>query len=120
MGVIPEKNIQNLIMLACSKAGSILFRNNQGVAKYPDGSSVKYGICNPGGSDLIGFTPVTVTQAMVGKKVAIFTAVEVKTDSGRATDHQINFINVVRKHGGRAGIARSEQEAVDLILGGLV
>ena len=42
---------------------------------------------------------------------AIFLAIEVKTDTGRATQQQIDFINFVRSHGGRAGIARSVADA---------
>lgn len=72
------------------------------------------GLCE-GSSDLIGWTTVEVTPAMVGKKIAIFTALEIKTESGRASKEQINFITRVREAGGIAGIARSEQEATQLI-----
>lgn len=52
---------------------------------------------------------------MVGTQVAIFTAVEVKTDSGRASSAQLNFISRVRECGGIAGIARNPDEARNLI-----
>jgi hypothetical protein len=35
----------------------------------------------PGMSDLIGWTKIQVTPDMVGKEIAMFTAVEVKTES---------------------------------------
>lgn len=94
---------------------SVLFRNNQGAYKDDGGRWIKYGVCNPGGSDLIGWTSKTVTQDMVGSKVAIFTAVEVKTAKGRATEAQLNFIEQVKQAGGIAGIARSADDALALL-----
>jgi hypothetical protein len=76
------------------------------------GRPVQYGVCNPGGSDLIGWTPVCITPDMVGKTVAVFTAVEVKTPTGKPTEHQLNFITQVLRAGGFAGIARSPGDAV--------
>jgi hypothetical protein len=64
-----------------------------------------------GSSDVIGWQSVVVTPDMVGQVVAIFCAVEVKDKKGRASDEQPLFINAVRKAGGRAGIARSVEEA---------
>ncbi len=72
------------------------------------------GLCQ-GSSDLIGWTTREVTPDMVGKTVAIFTAVEIKTESGKASAEQLNFIGQVRKCGGIAGIARSPYEAQNLI-----
>lgn len=79
-----------------------------------DGRPLHAGLCE-GSSDLIGWTERTVTPEMVGKKVAIFTAVEVKTINGRATAEQLNFISRVRQAGGIAGIARNPKEAQNLI-----
>ena len=55
-----------------------LFRNNTGLCTYLKNGrkwKVKYGIGGTGGSDLIGFTQLKITQEMVGKEMAIFTAV---------------------------------------------
>lgn len=107
-----EAAIQQKIRLALSRAGVVAFRNN--VGQYTDqktGRPIQYGLC-VGSSDLIGWTPVTVTPEMVGTKLAVFTAVEVKTPSGRATEAQMNFIAQVLKAGGFAGIARSPKDAV--------
>ncbi len=108
-----EAAIQQQIRLALSRAGVVAFRNNIGAYMDPKtGRPIQYGVCNPGGSDLIGWTPVVVTPDMVGKTVAVFTAVEVKTPTGKATQHQLNFIAQVLKAGGFAGIARSPGDAV--------
>ena len=70
-----------------------------------------------GSSDLIGWSVRLVTPDMVGSKVALFTAIEVKTDGGRISAEQLTFIQNVRDAGGIAGIARSPQEAENLICG---
>ena len=71
----------------------------------------------PGYSDGTGWTPVVITQEMVGKTVAVFTAIEVKTAKGRATPDQINFIKQVKDCGGIAGVARCEEDAIGIIKG---
>ena len=47
-----------------------------------------------GGSDLVGWSPLVITPDMVGKTVAMFTAVEVKTQGVPLTDDQKHFIEV--------------------------
>lgn len=110
-----ESNIQRLVMLAASDAGVTLFRNNIGAYTTPEGYRIKYGVGNPGGSDLIGITPVIITQDMVGRTVGVFTAPEVKTDTGRPTQAQLNFIRVIKENGGIAGIVRSPDDLLELI-----
>ena len=117
-----ESNLQRLITLHVPKSVRI-FRNNTGmgwigqvVSKTPTTITLKNprplhaGLCT-GSSDLIGWKSVVITPDMVGKTIAAFTAVEVKTSSGRATADQLNFIEQVRKAGGIAGIVRSPEEA---------
>jgi hypothetical protein len=87
-------------------------RDNTIIIKNP--RPLHAGLCT-GSSDLIGWTEITITPQMVGKKLAVFTAIETKTNKGRGTKDQINFIEVVRKHGGFAGIARTEIEAEGII-----
>jgi hypothetical protein len=134
-----EKNIQSLIQLAVSRAcKTVLFRNNTGMAwtgnqfmhiRKPGTAQLSpgdlvirqarpfhAGLCT-GSSDLIGWTVKKITPDMVGKEIAIFTAVEVKKPSGRATKEQVNFINQINQSGGIAGIAKSDLEAVELIQG---
>lgn len=65
----------------------------------------------PGSSDLIGWTPVVITPDMIGKTVAVFTAIEVKVDAKKASGNQADFIKAVAAAGGIAGVARSEYDA---------
>lgn len=100
-----EKNIQDDIRVALSDLGFLTWRNNIGVCEYEKGSRVKYGVANPGGSDLIGIGP--------GGK---FLAIECKSKTGRLTEDQENFIRVVNERGGIAGVAKSVEEAIALVI----
>ena len=109
-----ESNMQKLIMLSISEYGSTVWRNNTGVLKNEAGIPIRFGLC-VGSSDLVGITPVTITQDMVGKTVGVFTAVEVKTPKGRTSPEQDRFLEAVRNAGGIAGVARSPTEALSLL-----
>lgn len=111
-------------MLGLSTPGIRLFRQNVGtgwtgdITRLKDGSiliknprPLQAGLCK-GSSDLIGWRSVTVTPEMVGRRVALFLAVEVKGDRGRATPEQRNFIDRVRLDGGLAGVARTVDDAL--------
>ena len=130
-----ERDIQNAVRLAASEAGYTLFRNNVGtgwtghVTELPAGTVVvlpgnhtirldaaaklirnprplNAGLC-AGSSDLIGWYPRLIGREHVGTSLAQFTAIEVKTATGRASPGQKNFIAVVELAGGIARIARS-------------
>lgn len=110
-----EGVIQNQIRLALSKDGVVNFRNNTGMVKDPEtGRVIRFGLCK-GSSDVIGITPVVITQDMVGKTVGVFTAVEVKTKNGRPSKPQLTFIDKIKSMGGFAGIARSVDEALKIV-----
>lgn len=94
-----------------------LWRNNSGSLPDPrTGRYVQFGVGSPGGSDLIGYRRVRVTEEMVGQEIAQFAAVEVKTPKGRVKAEQQQFINHVLSAGGVAGIARSVDEAQNILL----
>lgn len=101
-------------MVSVSNQGSVIWRNNTGVLKNEAGIPVRFGLC-PGSSDLIGVTPVTITEEMVGKNIGVFTAIEVKTPKGRVSAEQERFLAAVRRAGGIAGVARSVQDALSLL-----
>lgn len=107
MAIITEKDIERSLILHASQCGSTLFKNNVGKLRDERGNIVTFGLCK-GSSDLIGWTPITITPEMVGSKIAVFTAVEVKKNKFgkyRATEEQKHFISAVQANGGRAGVA---------------
>lgn len=104
-----EARIMRKIQMLASQLGSRLFRNNSGVFKTLDGRAIRTGLCT-GSSDLIGWTPLVITPLMLGRTVAIFTAVEVKSDTGRVSPEQLSFIDTVLAAGGFASVVHSEEE----------
>ena len=106
-----EQALQQRILLALGRGAARLWRNNTGMLRDQQGRPVRFGLCK-GSADLIGYTTVTVTPEMVGQRLAVFTAVEVKTPTGRPTPEQAAFLDHIRQAGGRAGIARSVDDAV--------
>ena len=108
-----EASLMRRIMLSLAKT-TVLFRNQSG-AYQSEGRWIRYGLANPGGADLIGWTSVEVTPDMVGRRLAVFTAVEVKTATGRPTLEQTRFIEAVKRAGGLATIARSEADAAKCV-----
>lgn len=104
-----ESDILASIRLSLGRLPNVLlFRNNVGGLYDKTGRFVRYGL-GVGSPDLIGFT--------VRDDRAIFTAIEVKAETGVVSPEQKNFIALVRKHGGIAGVARSVEQAKDIING---
>lgn len=93
-------------MLDAPARGSRLWRNNVGALKDRTGALVRYGLA-PGSADLIGYQTITITPDMVGREIAVFCAVEVKSASGRLSAIQSRFLELIRRAGGMAGVARS-------------
>lgn len=120
--MVTETDIQNLIVLRLAKAGTTMFRNNVGSAEKIDKRTgkkyyIKFGLCE-GSSDLIGITPVEITQDMVGKTIGVFTAIEVKKDVTKSYDKhrmetQKRFIDFVNKNGGVAFKSDNPEKAVE-------
>ena len=108
-----EAYVQNKIRLAVGSGEVRLFRNNTGALLDMQGRLVKFGLCK-GSSDLIGFKSVTITPDMVGQKIAVFSAIEVK-DKGKATVEQKNFINIINNAGGYAGVAKNVNDAKKIL-----
>jgi len=116
MGV-EETKVQNEVRVRHSKVHrGILFRNNVGVAVYPGGSVVVYGLCT-GSSDTIGLTPVKITPEMVGQELAVFTAFETKRPrrAKKPTAEQLNFVARIQAAGGIAGVVQQPEQIDQLV-----
>ncbi len=111
-----ETTLQQQIRLALgSRTDLRLFRNQ--VGQLPDprtGRPVQFGLAK-GSADLIGWRTITVTPEMVGQQLAVFTSIEVKTERGHVRPEQHAWERTVSAAGGIAGIARSIQDANDLL-----
>jgi len=124
-----EHRIQNEIRNALA-GQCMLFRANVGQAWQGDATRLPNGdvlLRNarpfstglPAGfSDLFGLVPVVVTPDMVGQRVGVFLALEVKTPKGRPSDRQGAFLQAVNDNGGRAAVVRSPADALAMVVGG--
>ena len=104
-----ESALLRVLMLAAPAMGARLLRNNNGVLQDIRGNYVKYGL-GVGSSDLIGWTETLITQDIVGRTVAIFTAIEAKMPGNGPSDAQRKFIAAVLRAGGIAAVAYSSKD----------
>ncbi len=107
-----ERRIQSEIQLAVGGPAR-LWRNNVGALRDQRGQLVRYGLC-PGSSDLIGYRTIVITPEMVGQRLAVFAAVEVK-DQAAPTEQQQAFLQLIEQAGGLAGVARSVPDALSIM-----
>ena len=106
-----ESHLLYHLLLRCSALGARIWRNNCGQLQDVRGRWVRYGVANPGGSDLIGYLPVTITEAHVGQTLAVFVAIEAKGPRGKLRPEQQQFLKVVQSHGAIACVAYSVEDA---------
>ena len=124
----PGAKLTNQIREAASKIGARLFVQTSGtfwqgqfikqtedtlILKHPRRVTVGF----EGLSDLLGGSPVTITPDMVGKTLMVLTAVEVKAGNDQPRPKQPEFIAFIKKSGGRAGFARSIDDALKICRG---
>lgn len=100
-----EIDVQNSIRLALNEI-AIVFRANVGTFKTTDGRMVDVGLPK-GFSDLFGFR----------KSDGRMFFIEVKNEKGRTSIAQAHFIDMMKRNGAIAGVARSPEEAIKIVLG---
>jgi hypothetical protein len=91
-------------------ANPLTWPNNRGGYYSKQGGYISYGLPPPPrgrveakdemkGSDRIGFREVVITPDMVGRTIAVFTGIELKTENDRLAPGQIRFHNFLLEHG---------------------
>lgn len=110
------------IKLALSENGTLVSRNQSGRAKYVKNGKtwfVPYGVGpnGGGGGDWIGCQPVVITPEMVGQTIGVFVSIEQKVGDDVRSDNQKKWHKWVKFRGGRSGIARTVQDALDIANG---
>ena len=100
-----EAEVQNQIRLALDPY-AVMFRVNSGKVRMSDGRYFDTGVPN-GYSDLSGF------RKSDGKAVFI----EVKNEKGRLRESQKQFLKVMSQYDVLAGVARSPEEAIEIVEG---
>ena len=119
-----ESDILARVRLAASRTFT-LFRNNVALAWTGEihrrGESVTIhnprplhaGLCR-GSADLIGWKSIMVTPEMIGQKIAVLTAAEVKTARRKSAGQQRPSLDVVAASGGIAAVARRPEDVEGL------
>jgi hypothetical protein len=111
-----EGAVVRRILLCSSELGVTLFRNHRGVHRVAQkdckscqrfGVTISAGLHN-GAPDTIGWMPIVVTPEMVGQRVALFTGIEVKRESGGVvSEDQRRFLTALERDGAVQGVVRS-------------
>lgn len=96
-----EQDLQSMIRMELSKYG-LVFRTNSGKAYSKYGTVIN--LMPEGFSDLL-FCGYDGRVAFI----------EIKTPTGKVRPSQVKFIELMKKYGYRAGIARSVEEALEII-----
>ena len=99
-----ESLIQSKIRVALSQAGCLVFRANCGKVRTADGRFFQTGLPN-GFSDLFGFR----------KSDGRIFFIEVKNETGRIREDQKRFLAAMKSAGAIVGVARSPEDALEII-----
>ncbi len=119
-----EASSQQRIRLDAPKNGVTLWRNNIGAVTTDDGRHIRFGIANDShqmnqkikSSDLIGITPVRITEDHIGRLLGVFTAIECKKPgwrfkkSDKRAVAQLAYHNLVTSVGGFAQFATKPED----------
>jgi hypothetical protein len=106
------------LQLTAHRLGCILWRNNSGAACDASGRPVRYGLGNVSkavcavfkSSDYVGMTPSGKLLAIEEKPLGW-----VYRGTPREVA-QLNFINEVKRRGGRAGFATCAEDVISILL----
>lgn len=122
-----ESNFLRQTLLSLSRVATV-FRHNVGEAwagrtgatgpgwvRLLNPFRITYGL-TVGGSDIIGWIPVTIQPEHVGQSVAVFLAVETKGARTEVTDAQLNFLKRLAADGGIAVLAREGHDDAGRII----
>ena len=134
----PATALTNQIRAATSKIGArlfpmtigkfwgpftrgIQFKDTRTITVNPGDVLIRRGhmvsIGTKGMSDLLGSSPLKITEEHFGMTLPILTAVEVKAGKDQLRPGQPEFLKFVTDLGGRAGIARTVEDAVRIVRG---
>ena len=119
-----EAPVQQRVRLEAPHLNCHLTRNNVGAAKDLSGRLIRYGLWNESkkmneeikSSDLMGATSIVITPEMVGRTVAVLTAIETKAEgwvyneNHKRSAAQMKFLQFVANIGGIAGFVNGTNQ----------
>lgn len=109
------------IRLRAALLGLQMWRNNNGAFQDKTGRLVRYGLANDGPNknyrspDLVGITPIFVTEQHLGMTLGVFTGLEVKREgwkrpTSKHEQEQDKFLSIIREHGGIGSFVTSDDD----------
>ena len=104
-----ETNLSRHLRILASRLEARLFRNQVGHYTIEGGRKITTGL-GVGSPDLVGWKTLEITPEMVGKSVAVFAGIEVKSGHRKASPKQESWIAAIRAAGGIACVARNADE----------
>lgn len=126
-----EASVQAHLRALAHVCGAFLGRNNSGAynPKKPPSPGTRWGWCNDSAQlnaafktpDLIGYTTIEITPEMVGRKIAVFTGVEVKSPDwklrpgDKRAQAQNACLTKIKADGGIAFFATEPSQLIDAI-----
>jgi hypothetical protein len=118
-----EAAVQQRVRLKVSQQGGRVWRNNVGALMDQHDRMIRYGLCNETkalnqsikSADLIGITPIVITDVHIGQTLGVFTSYEVKASGWKykATKREIAqaaWAALVVSLGGIAKFITDEEE----------
>lgn len=113
-----ESVVLNQVFMLCAFGANKLFRNHQGAAKKGN-VWIRFGIGGTGGSDTLGWRSYVIRPEDVGKRIAVFAALEVKKTGElcEVDEDQVKFLVAVDQAGGIAGAVDDAMHAKELLDG---
>ena len=110
-----ETKIQQEIRLGLGTREDVrLFRNQVGQLPDPTGRPVQFGLAK-GSADLVGWKTVKVTLTWSERTLPCSRLSKSETPNGKPTQYQQAWMAAVENAGGIAGIARSVEDATEII-----
>lgn len=91
--------------------GPVYLRKGDRIIRH--GRWVDFGL-HPGSADVVGAVPRVITEADVGKTLAVLIGPEIKTGAGRMRPDQRNWCDQMNSIGAFCREVRSESDAIEL------
>lgn len=103
-----QELVHNVLLAIGSKPYVRVWKQNTGVGATANGKRLHFGL--PGAADITG-----ILRHVSG--VGLRLEIECKTGSGKLSEKQLNFKNMIDKMGGLYLVCRSVQEAIEFVEG---
>lgn len=113
-----ESENTDFILNAVAPLGIKLFRVQSGswwASTNQSGMLYRMHGARAGTSDYCGWRKVIITQEMIGKPIAQFVGIEMKTSKGKEGDAQAAFRKIVTDDGGLCAVCKSPEDALTLL-----